>query len=85
MNKNITLLMLVSLFALSMASETTATPIVARSIMGWVMNSWDFLMVFNTVLYCFTIGQYNVFYLNDGGASLYQCVNALVKNVAWTE
>lgn len=83
MNKNITLFMVLSLFAMAMASETPSVA-ATKTLMGWIMNSWDYLLAYNTMLYCFMVGQYNIFYLNDGGASLYQCANALVATIVWT-
>ena len=80
MNKNICLLMLATLTAVAMATpqvQATAT------LIGYFMNYWDFLLTMNTVYYCFMVGHFNVIFLNDGGAGLYQCINALVTTVTW--
>ena len=82
MNKNICLLLLGTMCVMSMAADVE-TPVVKASILGWIMNTYDFWIALLTITYCFEVGNFNIFYLNDGGASLYQCLNNMLKNIEW--
>ena len=48
---------------------------------GYLTNTLDFMMTYMTVLYCFNMGLFNVFFYNDGGQTLYDCMDANVKTI----
>ncbi len=96
MNKNICLLVFACLLVATLANEQQSMelesvfqpkPTIKAPKVGGILNWWtnqnDWLMTVFTVMYCFNVGFFNIFNYNDGGLSLYTCLESYVKTITY--
>ena len=89
MNKNICLLVLTCLLALTFAQTLESSGIeVERKtrhypVLNWWMSQNDWFLTTMTTWFCFNVGMYNIYIFNDGGMAFYQCLNSYVGGITY--
>eukprot|EP00347_Sterkiella_histriomuscorum_P012283 403369183 len=51
--------------------------------MGWVTNTNDLLIAMGTTFYCYNKGLFMVLMFNDGGQTLYDCLDSTLAKIRY--